>query len=150
MSQIANITVFDGAGTPVSHTLTAIEVIRSADKTVALWKELLSTVPDEAQIRVTATKQRLKSGVTKCEMRVEVPTMESVAGNNSAGYTAAPKVAFVDTFVETFYAHPRSTPNSRRLTRQIGVNLSNNISTSVAAATTGPIPELFDQLISPT
>lgn len=150
MSQIANITVFDGAGTPVSHTLTAIEVIRTQDKTVALWRELLPSVPDEAQIRVTATKQRLKSGVTKCEMRVEVPTMESIAGANSAGYTAAPKVAYVDTFVETFYAHPRSTTASRRLTRQIGVNLSNNVSTSVAASPTGPIPELFDQLISPT
>jgi aspartyl/asparaginyl-tRNA synthetase len=150
MSQIANITVYDGAATPVSHTLVAMSVTREKSKITAQWQEQIASLPTEAQVRATATVEKLKSGVTKVELRVEVPVMESVSGNNAAGYTAAPKVAYIDTFIESGYYHPRSNTAGRRLVRQLGLNLGGNISTSVAPATTGPIPELFDMLVSPT
>nr|UJQ85879.1 MAG: hypothetical protein 2 [Leviviridae sp.] len=150
MSNIANITVFDGAATPVVHTLTAMEIKRDKDRVIALWQELNPALPTEAQIRATGTKQVLRSGVTKVELRVEVPVMESVSGQNAAGYTAAPKVAYVDTHVMQGYYHPRSTPTGRRLTRQLALNLGGDISTSVTPKATGPIPELFDLLMSPT
>lgn len=150
MSQIANITVFDGAATPVTHTLKAIEVTKEKGKTIALWREENASLPVYAQIRATALIERLKSGVYHTEVRVVVPVMESVSGVNAQGYTAAPKVAYENTFVTVGYFHERSDIVGRRLARQIMVNLLGNVSTSVAAATSGPVPELFDNLISST
>lgn len=150
MSQIANITVFDGAATPVSHSLVAISVTRDKGKVTALWREQLASLPVYAQVSATATIERLKSGIYKTEVRVEVPVMESVSGQNAAGYTAAPKVAYVNTLVNTGFFHERSDVTGRRLARQLAVNLMGNISTTVAAASTGPMPELLDQLVAPT
>ncbi len=151
MGQQANITVFDGAATPISHTLIGEGVSRLDDGTLqAIWKESLTGVPDYAQIRVIATKKRLKSGVFAVAYRVEVPVMESVAGQNSAGYTAAPKVAYVDTTEIRGFYHERSLVTGRRLSKQIAINLGNNVSTTVAASASGPLPELFDQLIQVT
>jgi len=150
MSAIANITVFDGASTPVSHTFTAISVTRDKGRVTAEWRENLASVPTYACPRITMSVEKLKSGVNKVEQRVVVPVMESVSGQNAAGYTAAPKVAYEDTVVSTGFFHERSNVAGRRLTRQLAVNLMGNISTSVAAATSGPLPELFDTLVAPT
>lgn len=150
MSQIANITVFDGAGTPVTHTLTAIEVSREKGKVQALWRESNAALPVYAQIRATVSLEVLKSGVCKSEVRVVVPVMEAIGAQNAAGYTAAPKVAYENTYVTTGFFHERSDITGRRLARQIMVNLLGNVSTSVAAATSGPVPELFDMLVVPT
>ncbi len=148
MGQQANITVFDGAGTPVTHTLVGEGVERLSDGTLkATWKESLSGVPDYAQIRAIMTKRKLPSGVFRVSTRVEVPVMEAVNGQNSSGYTAPPKVAYVDTTEAVGYYHERSVVTGRRLSRQIMINLMGNISTSVTPATAGPAPELFDQLI---
>ncbi len=151
MSAQSNITVFDGAATPVSHTLVGEGIERLQDGTLkATWKESLSGVPDYAQIRIIATKRKLPSGVFRVSMRVEVPVMEAVNGQNSSGYTAPPKVAYVDTTESVGFYHERSVVTGRRLSRQLMVNLMGNISTSVAPATAGPAPELFDQLIQVT
>lgn len=149
MSQQANITVFDGAATPVTHTLVGEDIVREADGTVvARWKESLAGVPDNAQIRVTTKKRKLPSGVFRVSVRAEVPVMESVSGVNSSGYTAPPKVAYTDTVEVVGYFHERGTLTGRRLARQLALNAAGNVSTSVAPVTTGPVPELFDQLIS--
>lgn len=150
MSAIANITVYDGAATPVAHTLVAVSVTRDGGKVTALWREALAGVPVDAQVSVVASIEQLKSGVYKTDVRVAVPVMEAVSGQNAAGYTAAPKVAHVETLVTTGYFSNRSDVTGRRLTKQIMCNLLNNISTSVAASTTGPVPELIDQLVAPT
>lgn len=150
MSAIANITVFDGAATPVSHTLTAISVTRANGKVTADWREMLASIPAYAQVRAQMTVERLKSGVYKVEQRTVVPVMEAVLNQNAAGYTAAPKVAYENTFVTVGYFSERSLVSDRRLARQMHINIAGNISTSVAAATSGPAPELFDQLVSPT
>lgn len=150
MSAIADIVVFDGAGTPVSHTLKAISVTRTGESVVAEWRENLASVPVYAQVRCTMKLERLKSGVYRVECRTVVPVMESVSGQNSAGYTAAPKVAYENTLVVIGMFHERSDAAGRRLTRQLGVNVAGNISTSVTPVQTGPLPELFDLLIAPT
>jgi len=151
MSQQANITVFDGAAIPVSHTLVGEGIEKLKDGTmVARWKESLSGVPDYAQIRCTMTKRKLPSGVFRVSSRVEVPVMESISGQNSSGYTAAPKVAYVDTTEVVGFYHERSIPTGRRLSRQTAVNVAGSIATSVAPVLTGPMPELFDQLLFPT
>jgi len=153
MANIANIVVFDGAATPVSHTLVPVDVSKDS-KTgaiVALWRENVASLPTYAQVSATArlTKSR-RSGVWNVDFRVEVPVMESISGQNSAGYTAAPKVAYVDTTGIYGHYHERSTLAGRRLSRQLALNIGGNITTSVAAATTGVLPDLFDSLIAPT
>ncbi len=150
MSAIAAITVFDGAATPVSHTLTPISVTRKDDEVTAEYREMLASVPAYAQVRATLKMQLLKSGVYKTESRVVVPVMEAVLNQNAAGYTAAPKVAYENTVVCTGFFHPRSTVTDRRLARQMAVNIGGNISTSITPISTGPFPELFDQLVAPT
>jgi hypothetical protein len=150
MASIAAITVFDGASTPVSHTLQPVSVTREGDTVTAYWREALASVPTEAQVWATAKLTTLNNGVTKEEFTVGVPVMETVTNQNAAGYTAAPKVAYTDKMVFTAFSSKRSTVASRRLARQILVNIANNVSTSVAAATSGPLPDLVDNLFAPT
>jgi len=151
MSALANITAFDGAATPVSHTLVGEQIEKMADGTImAKWKESLTGVPDYAQVRVSMSKRKLPSGVFRSSVRVEVPVMEAVAGNNLAGYTAPPKVAYVNTIDIVGFFHERSLIAERRLVRQLAINIAGNIATSVAASTTGFAPELVDQLLTPT
>lgn len=150
MSQMASFTVYDGAATPVAHTLVGINMTREGDTIIANYRENIASLPVEAQVNAVVTLQKLKSGVTRCSVRFNVPVMEAVSGQNSAGYTAAPKVAFVDTCELVSYAHPRSTTESRRLARMLAVNAGNGIATSVAAATSGLVSELIDSLITPT
>lgn len=150
MSAIANIVAFDGQSTPVSHTFVADTVAREGTSTIATYKEATAGVPDYAQGRITVKRQKLASGVNRASVRVELPVMESVSGQNAAGYTAAPKVAYVDTVEAVGYYHERSTIAGRRSSRQLALNVLGNISTSVAAATSGPAPELFDTLVAPT
>jgi len=151
MAQQANITVFDGASTPVSHTFVGEEVARMADGSViARWKETSLTLPDYACNRITLSRRKLKNGMTRTGLRVEVPVMEAVNAQNSSGYTAPPKVAHVLTYELVEHSHERSTETDRRLTRMLPVNVANNISTSVAAATSGPASDAFDKYILPT
>ncbi len=150
MAAIAAITVFDGAATPVSHTLQPVSVTREGDSVTAYWREALASVPVEAQVWATAKLTNLNNGVTKEEFTVGVPVMETVTNQNAAGYTAAPKVAYTDKMVFTAFSSKRSTVTSRRLARQMLVNIGNNVSTSVAAATSGPLPDLIDNLFAPT
>lgn len=149
MSAIANIVAFDGAATPVSHTLTPVDVTREKGEIVAQYREMLSTVPVYAQPSVTLRKKQMSSGVYRVSIRTEVPVMESIGSQNAAGYTAPPKVAFVDSHETAGYFHQRSTQDSRRLSRWLHHNICGNVSVTNAAATTGPVAELFDQLVMP-
>lgn len=149
MTTQANITAFDGAATPVSHTLVPRDNFRE-DKTkeqVAVWSEIIPTVPQYAQIKVIQRKRKLPSGVTRVVTRVEVPIMEAVNAQNAQGYTAAPKVAYTEAFEIVGYSHERSTIAGRRLARQLALNVAGGVSTTVAPVTVGPAPELFDQLV---
>lgn len=151
MSNIVAITAFDGASTPVSHNFQPETVSRPDPlTTLATYKEWLAGVPDYAQGRVSIKKQKMKNGITRTATRVEIPVMEPIAGQNASGYTAAPKVAFVDTVEIVGYHHERSTTSGRKLVRQLALNIAGSIATSVTPATTGPVPELMDYLLSPT
>ncbi len=148
MSAQANIVAFDGAGTPVSHTFTPVDAYREIGVLVAEWRENLSTVPTYACPKVSTRLQKLKSGVYRASVRLEVPVMESVSGQNAAGYTAAPKVAHTITQEWVGYYHERATQADRKLGRQLLINILGNITTSVTPSSTGPVKELVDDLIS--
>lgn len=151
MANIANIVIYDGQATPVQHTFVADSVSRQKDEITAFYKEATATVPDEAQGRITVKSLRLGSGVRRVSVRVEMPVMESVSGVNSAGYTASPKVAYVDTVEAAGYFHARSTVVGRRSVRQLAINVLGSFGASPPGVVmTGPVPEAFDLLISPT
>jgi len=149
MSAQANITVFDGAATPVSHVFTASgSRIEPDNGHVAEWREVLATVPTYAQPAIRTSQKRQKNGIFRVALTVQVPVMESVSGQNAAGYTAAPKVAYVNSFSAVGYFHERATTAERRLVKQMLANLLNNLSTTVAAASTGPASALIDSNIT--
>lgn len=150
MANMADITVYDGAATPVAHVLKTVSVSRKDDVIEATWRENLASVPVYAQVTLTMRLSRLKSGVYRVESKVEVPVMEAISGQNAAGYTAAPKIAYVNTVNTVGLFHERSDANGRRLVRQMANNINGNISTSVTPAVTGPLPDLFDLLVAPT
>jgi hypothetical protein len=150
MSQIANIAVYDGAATPVLHTLIPVSVTRESGKVTAEYRENAASVPTIAQVTCTLSLSVSKNGVYKVENRTVVPVMETVSGQNAGGYTAAPKIAYSNTVVTTGFFHERSDSAGRRLVRQLALNIDGNVGTSVAPVTTGPIPELFDLLVAPT
>lgn len=148
MSTQANIVAFDGATTPVSHTFIPIASVGLGQSGwEGSWRDNNAALPIIAAPRITQKFNELKGGIVRCETAVELPVMESVSGQNSAGYTAAPKVAHVIKEAYVTYAHERATPADRRLARQLLINVMGNISTSVAAATTGPASELHDNNI---
>lgn len=150
MSQISNIVVFDGAATPVQHTLVPISVEKTGkgNRIEAVWREQVSTLPTYAQVSARMSLSRNpKSGVWHVDFRMEVPVMESVAGANAAGYTAAPKVAYTDTSGFYGHYHERGSIASRRLSKQLLLNVANNVSTTVVPVSAGIIDELASQLI---
>lgn len=150
MSAIANIVAYDGAGTPVAHTLVPISVTREGTgKITAEWRETGLAVPMIAQPRVVISLEKLKSGNYKAVQRTTVPVMEAVGSQNAAGYTAQPRVAYEDTVEITGFFSPRSVTTGKRLVRQLATNIFNGVATTVTPVTTGPIAELFDQLIMP-
>lgn len=150
MSAIANIVAYDGAGTPALHTFLPISVTREGTgKILAEWRETGLAVPVMAQPRIAISLERLKSGNYKAIQRTTVPVMEAVGSQNAAGYTAQPKVAYEDTVEITGFFSPRSVHTGKRLVRQLACNVFNGVATSVAPVTTGPIAELFDQLMMP-
>lgn len=151
MSAQSNITVFDGAAPPVSHILVPIDNKVLVDGSrYALWRESLASVPVAAQVRVEAKQVLLKSGVLRTSYRATVPVMEAVAGQNAAGYTASPKVAFEDVAEVVTYAHPRSTGTSRAIVQQLLRNLLNNVATTVPAVSAGLVKEGINDLVMPT
>lgn len=150
MSAMANIVVYDGASTPVAHTLVPVHLKNEMGILTAIWREQISTLPNEAQVRCEMRQRKLKSGVLETRTRVVFPVMESISGQNAAGYTAAPKVAYEDANEWVNYAHPRSTIAGRRTAKQALTNLSNSIATTVAAATAGVFDEAISQSVMPT
>lgn len=152
MSQQANITVFDGAATPVSHTFSGVDVLREdAKNSVATYRELNAAKAIQLQARCIIRKKLLPSGVTRVSVRIEVPVEETIASfGGQAGYVMPPAMAYYDATEVVTYVHPRSTEAGVRTTRMMALNIANNVTTSVAAATTGAGPDALDRIILPT
>jgi len=151
MPQQASLTRYDGAATPVAHVFTDMGVARDPDGTIrASWRELLASVPTQAQMSRTQLLRVLKNGIAQAITRYELPVMEGVGAQNAAGYTAPAKVAYVDRIDVVSYAHPRSTALTRSILAQIVLNDLNNVATSVASQSAGPAMLLHIQLVQPT
>ncbi len=151
MSQQANIVAFDGASTPVSHTLipTDNKVLKDGTR-YARWQENLPNVPFSAQVAAELFQRSLKGGMIESRIHVSVPVMESISGQNASGYTAAPKVAYVDKYAFVSYKPARSTVSSTRIAKQLAMNIVNNVTTSVTPVSAGVVDEALAQGFMPT
>lgn len=150
MSAQANFVCFDGAATPVAHSMLAMGAAKENDEYTAEWQERIAGVPFEAQVTITTRKRMLKGGVEQVSMAVKVPYQETIGSSSASGYTAPPAIAKVDTIVVTGYFSKRSTAQDRRLIRQMAANALNGKLTSEAPTTVGAMPELFDLSMSPS
>lgn len=150
MAAIAAIQAWDAEATPLSHTFDPQDVARDGNTLTASWKELVAGVPEYALNRLSIKRQKLASGVTKVSIRLEIPVMESVSGQNAAGYTAAPAVAYVDAGEVTFFVHPRSVSTGRLRLRQLLGNILCGRTSTVTPFVTGQVPDAVDRLMMPT
>jgi hypothetical protein len=150
MAAQTNVIAFDGAATPVSHTMMPLRAYEKDGEFIAEYRENLSAIPLSAQVRVKMTSKKLKSGIWRQAVVVDVPVMEATSGGNLEGYTAQPKVAYTDSIHVVMYSNERSSITSRRLARMLGVNIANGVTASTAADTTSAASLLFDNLISPS
>lgn len=150
MGAIANITAYDGEATPVQHLFKPIYVRNENGKQVAFYRESITGVPLDAQPTLRLIQETLKSGVTKLVTRVSIPVMESVNGQNSAGYTAAPMVAYTVEGDLTVFSPARATAQQRKNIRYLMVALLAAVTTAQGAFASGPVGDLVDDAISPT
>lgn len=110
MASMTNILVKDDTiTTPVEFTLKPI-----ADNPNPFWRAQVAGVPIEAQIRLTMSQEKLKSGSYKSSIKLEVPVQETLgASGTSTGYVAPPKVAYVNSGILTVFVDKRSTSQDR-------------------------------------
>lgn len=140
MAQQAAITVFDGAATPVSHVLSPIDnkVLKDGTR-YCLWREFSATLPVEACITLEEWQRTLPSGAVETRTRVSTPVMEAVGAQNAQGYTAAPKIAYVETDEHKKISARRSTGAIKNQNLQMLRNLLNNVSVTAPAVAAGVV-----------
>lgn len=129
MGAATNIVINDGASTPVAHTFTPI----GKDDKGVMWFEQTTPAPTNPlgakrigyrQTRVMDPKGQL-TGKSKVVMTVYVPTLETL-GNNSAGITPPPTVAYIEESRHEFTLPERSVKQERKDIRSLAMNLLSN------------------------
>ncbi|DAD49878.1 TPA_asm: coat protein [ssRNA phage ESE005] len=137
MAQIADIVAFDGESTPVSHTFYADHVEYAGGDLTARYEEKVAGVPAYAQGTVSLTRRKVKSGMVRSALRVNIHSLEQASGSNLAGYTAPPKVANTDSYELVQWWAPRSVYQGRQNVRTIARNILNNATTTQTPSTAG-------------
>lgn len=129
MGAATNIVINDGAITPVAHTFTPI----GKDEKGVLWFEQTTPAPINPlgakrigyrQSRVLDPKGQL-TGRSKVVLTIYVPTLETL-GNNSAGITPPPTVAYVEESRHELTLPERSVKQERKDTRVLAQSLLGN------------------------
>jgi hypothetical protein len=119
MSAIANIVLQDGAGTPVTHTYFPI-----TSGATSSWRENFVGLPLIGQPVITmVVKEDKKSGLNRVMGVFQLPALETATGANAAGYTAAPKVGYVNSFKYEFILPARGTGAQRKDLRVLAMDL---------------------------
>lgn len=104
MAAMANILIKDDSNPLVEFTL--VPVTNNRPK----WRSQITGVPTDGQITVEQlANDRLADGAYRRVMKLEVPVMETLGtSGTSAGYQAAPKVAYVEKWTVTKISPARS------------------------------------------
>lgn len=150
MGALTDFTVYDGEAVPVAHVFYADHVEYTGQDLLALWREVVPGVPEYAQGTAQLSRKKVGSGVLRISFRVNLPVMEAVNGQNLSGYTAAPKVAYVDSNESVQWVHPRSLAQGRQNAKSIVRNIWYNASpASTGAVTTGMAYDAQVRLVFP-
>jgi len=158
MGAMTNLLVKDDAATPKEWTFIPV-----TDTPIPFWRGSDSSLPLEAQPRLYAQTEQLKSGDWRIQAKLELPVLETLgASGTSLGYVAAPKVAYVNTVSITLYASKRSSVIDRANVIKMAVGFTMGASSTTAtgtlnqasagsavAASVLPGPQLFTQLVLP-
>jgi len=137
MAQIADIIAFDGESTPVQHTFYADHVEYVNGDLTAYYEEKVANVPAYAQGTALLTRRKVKSGMVRSALRVNIHALEQAAGQNLAGYTAPPKVANTDSYEMVQWWAPRSISQGRQNVRTLAKNIINGQTTTQTPTTSG-------------
>jgi len=105
MAQNGNIVLYDGKVVAVAHTFYPV----SAKNNVFLYRERVAGVPLAGQSTLRIDMSNVNPNrVSIATASLAIPILEQVGSANSAGYTAAPKVAHIVRAEAKFYVHPRA------------------------------------------
>jgi len=104
MAALANLTINDGLATPVARTFNIVD----HNSSLVTWR-YDNGAPLSGQPVANIQKLRDDNTSRKVRWRVVTPVMESIGSQNSQGYTAPPKVAFVNTAIGDFIINKRAT-----------------------------------------
>lgn len=96
------------------------------------WRSNISGVPIDGQIRLTVTRTRLAKGGFKVTEKLEVPKMETLLTSSASGYTAAPKVAYVDTRITSTFSTGRTVNSDLANLTRMGIHISTGASSTAA------------------
>lgn len=118
MSAIAAITVADGKATPLNHVFYPIESGKSS-----LYRTAIASLPLTGQEVLQNTIRELNANISMVTLILGLPALETATGANSAGYTAAPKVAYSNKVKVEFFLPVRGTPAQRTDLRVLLRNL---------------------------
>jgi hypothetical protein len=123
MSAIANIVINDGQATPVAHTF-----YPTASDPDAQFAENLSGIAliGNGNIKVSVKRVAQDGGMNRVRIVMALPALETASAQNSAGYTAAPKVAYTHTVSADFILPNRGTAQQRKDLRVLLANLLAN------------------------
>jgi len=117
MSAISAITIADGKATPVNHVYQPIE-----SGMASLYRTQDSALPLIGQEVLKVSQKTLNANVKSVTVELVLPALETATGNNSSGYTAAPKVAYTNRVVMTFMLPDRGTAAQRTDLRTLAKN----------------------------
>jgi len=117
MAIIANMTIYDGAATPVSHTFTAKGVVNG----VAEWKDQVSGVELGMPVVTFSQRKSTRSNpMTKTTIKFRMPALETDPS------FLVPTLAYEDSCTIEFLTHTRDTTQNRDDLQTFVYNLLNN------------------------
>lgn len=108
MTDIANIAIQDGKGTPLTHTFAPV---RSGLDSA--WRTSDAALPLIGQETISVKFKKTGSGVNIVSVGLDLPALETATGANASGFTAAPKVAYVNRVKVEFLLPDRGTAAQR-------------------------------------
>lgn len=136
MAQIAPIAIADGkTPTALTHTFQPVSTAP-----VAEYREAIASLPLIGQGMLTCeNRSPSTAALQRVKLKLALPALEVVTGQNSAGYTGAPKVAYTNTVMVEFLLPVRGTVDQRKDLRVLLAN----------ALLNGQVVDLVDNLNVP-
>lgn len=135
MADIANLAIQDGKATPLTHTFYPLKSgMESA------WRTADASLPLIGQETASARIKRLPSGINVVALSLDGPALETATGANLSGYTAAPKVGYVNRVKVEFMFPDRGLTGQRKDLRVLLIDLLSEAN----------IVDIIDNVLPPT